>query len=312
MRFWFARDSDVPIREQLVTQVVLGILCHDLAPGERLPSTRELARRFSIHANTISAGYRELEKQNWVEFRHGSGVFVRATTPQAAASPDLALDELIANLFRSARALEIPLATVRSRLRSFLALQPPDHFLVIESDEELRRIVVEELRQSVSLRVEGADLSECRHHEKLLAAIPLALPSKAEQVRKRLPPGTDLITLQIGSIPSSLAQWLPAKTDVLVAIASRWPRFLTSARTMLIAAGLQSDALIVRDARKRGWQSGLAQTQAVLCDVVTAPLLPAGPRKIVFNLLDPASIAEIRRFESSLNDPSPQVRSAAL
>ena len=39
MRFWFARNSDVPIREQLVTQVVLGILSDDLHPGERLPST---------------------------------------------------------------------------------------------------------------------------------------------------------------------------------------------------------------------------------------------------------------------------------
>jgi hypothetical protein len=33
------------------------LLSGDLKPGERLPSTRELARRFSIHPNTVSAGY---------------------------------------------------------------------------------------------------------------------------------------------------------------------------------------------------------------------------------------------------------------
>jgi hypothetical protein len=36
MQFWFARGSEVSIREQLVTKVVLGILSDDLAPGQRL------------------------------------------------------------------------------------------------------------------------------------------------------------------------------------------------------------------------------------------------------------------------------------
>jgi DNA-binding transcriptional regulator YhcF (GntR family) len=48
MQLWFARGSEVTIREQLVTQVVLGILSDDLVPGQRLPSTRELARRFRL------------------------------------------------------------------------------------------------------------------------------------------------------------------------------------------------------------------------------------------------------------------------
>ena len=77
MQLWFARGSEVTIREQLVTQVILGILSDDLAPGQRLPSTRELARRFRLHPNTVSAGYRQLERERWVEFRHGSGVYVR-------------------------------------------------------------------------------------------------------------------------------------------------------------------------------------------------------------------------------------------
>ena len=69
MQFWFARGSEIPVRQQLVTQVVLGILCNDLAPGQRLPSTRELARRFHLHLNTISAAYRQLGREKWVEFR---------------------------------------------------------------------------------------------------------------------------------------------------------------------------------------------------------------------------------------------------
>jgi len=65
MRFWISHASDVPIREQLVTQIVLAILSEDLQTGVRLPSTRELARRFRIHANTVSAAYKDLERAGW-------------------------------------------------------------------------------------------------------------------------------------------------------------------------------------------------------------------------------------------------------
>ena len=112
MQFWFARGSEVSIREQLVTQVVLGILSDDLAPGQRLPSTRELARRFHVHPNTISAGYRQLERERWVEFRRGSGVYVRANKPEAAPTPSLALDQMIARMFLAARKLGRDVARV--------------------------------------------------------------------------------------------------------------------------------------------------------------------------------------------------------
>src|SRR5260370_14294541 len=82
MQLWFARGSEVTIREQLVTQVILGILSDDLGPGQRLPSTRELARRFRLHPNTVSAGYRQLERQRWGEFPPCSGVYVRARQPE--------------------------------------------------------------------------------------------------------------------------------------------------------------------------------------------------------------------------------------
>jgi DNA-binding transcriptional regulator YhcF (GntR family) len=153
MKLWFARRSKVAIREQLVTQIVLGILCDDLAPGERLPSTRELARRFHLHPNTISAGYRQLERERWVEFRRGSGVYVRRAKPDVAMSPDIALDQLIAGFFRSARALDAPLPAIRSRLRQWLELQPPDHFLLIEPDEELRRIVANAMQHASASRL---------------------------------------------------------------------------------------------------------------------------------------------------------------
>src|SRR6202034_2641695 len=183
MQLWFARGSEVSIREQLVTQVVLGILSDDLASGQRLPSTRELARRFHLHPNTVSAGYRQLEQERWVEFRHGSGVYVRKAKPELALPPALALDQVVANLFRSARELGVPLAEVRSRIRHWLDLQPPDHFLLIEPDEELRKIVITEMQRAVTLPVRSCDLLQDDSGEATQGAITVTLPSKAKAVR---------------------------------------------------------------------------------------------------------------------------------
>ena len=85
-------------------------------------STRELARRFKVHPNTISAAYRQLQRDRWVELRHGSGVYVRLSKPQAPLPAMLALDQLIANLLHSAHQLGADLPAVRARVAAVAAV----------------------------------------------------------------------------------------------------------------------------------------------------------------------------------------------
>ncbi|HEY3930087.1 MAG TPA: GntR family transcriptional regulator [Candidatus Koribacter sp.] len=299
MQLWLAREAAVPVREQLVTQIVLGILCNDLAAGQRLPSTRELARRFKVHPNTISAAYKQLEAEKWVEFRHGSGVYVSESKPSHLPDGNLALDRLVADLFRSARQLGVPLAQVRTRLQQWLTIQPPDHFLLLEPDEELRRIAAAEIRRAVQLPVVEADFKAGNYD----AAIPVCLPSKLTVVQKLLPSGTDCIGLKVRSIPASLAHYLPAKTDLLIGIASRWTGFLKPARTILLAAGFAEESLIVRDARRAGWANGLKSTVAVLCDCITAAHLPKDCRALVFPIVAEASLTELKAVEDFVRNP---------
>ena len=68
MRLWLNRTGEVSLREQLLTQVVLAILCKELLPGQRLPSTRDLAPPFGIHSNTASAAYASLEPRAGLSF----------------------------------------------------------------------------------------------------------------------------------------------------------------------------------------------------------------------------------------------------
>lgn len=303
MQLWFSHRSGISLREQLVTQIVLGILSGDLPPGARLPSTRELARRFRLHPNTASAGYRQLEHERWVEVRRGSGVYVCNGKREDSLPPTFALDQLAANLFRAARALGVPLATVRARLRHLLEMQPPDHFLVIERDEELRRILALEIRSAVKLRVEESAADVPKWPQLLDGSIPVALPGTASAVRPALPPGTELLVLQVRSVPVSLAGWLPAPSGALVCVASRWPGFLKLSRTVLAAAGFQADGLIFRDARKAGWQRGLKQAAAIVCDSATAQDAPNTCRIVSFPLLSDSSLAELRRYEEFLRSP---------
>jgi|HubBroStandDraft_6_1064221.scaffolds.fasta_scaffold00094_7 DNA-binding transcriptional regulator YhcF (GntR family) len=303
MQFWFAHGTEVSLREQLVTQVVLGIQCGDLSPGQRLTSTRELARRFHLHPNTVSAGYRQLEREGWVEFRRGSGVYVRQSPPEAPLSPALALDHMIAHLFRSARKLGTPVPAVRARLRQWLALRPPDHFLLIEPNEELRRIVAAEMQQAVTLPVKACGWKNLRGKKTLESAILVVLPGRAPVPRSDLPSGAEPLKLQFRSVHASLAEWLPAPSAALVGVASRWPDFLKLGRTMLLAAGFPAESLLFRDARKPNWQRGLKQSAVVVCDAATAAELPKGLRSLVFHLVSDSSLDELKTHQDSIRIP---------
>jgi GntR family transcriptional regulator len=301
MRLWFSRGSAISIRDQLTTQIILGILSGELKPGQRLPSTRELARRFHLHPNTISAGYRQLEQNQWVQFRKGSGVYVRNRQPEVIPCA-FALDRLIAKFFQDARQLGSSLSNTRSRLKHWLELQPPDHFLLIEPDPKLADIVAHEMRASTTFPVVACGIYEFMP-EKLAGAVAVAISINESAVRAAMPPDSELLLLHLRSAGGSLAPHLPAPSSALIAIASGWPTFVNTARTMLIAAGFDPDCLVLRDSSQANWERGLQQTAAVICDSLTVKRLNGRYRVLVFPLLAESSVTELRNYEQFLNQP---------
>ncbi|HXI92893.1 MAG TPA: GntR family transcriptional regulator [Blastocatellia bacterium] len=303
MRIWLSKSSEVPLREQLATQILLGIVSNDLKPGQKLPSTRELARRYDIHSNTVSAAFQDLEKRGWVEFRKGSGVYVRELSTDVATDPKLELDQLISTLLQVARERGHSLGEIQARVKRWLETQPPDHFLVIEPDEEMRSILIAEIKQATSFRVAGVGIEECSRPEVLAGAAAVAMYGQAEGVRAALPPDASCLLLRLRSVPGSIAGQERPSADSLVTVVSRWPDFLKWARTILVAAALDPDAMSFRDAREPGWQKGLKSSAMVITDALTATQLPAGCRTRVFRIIADSSLDELRNFKEFLTTP---------
>jgi GntR family transcriptional regulator len=295
MRFWLSKNSEVPIREQLVTQIVLGIVSNDLKAKQRLPSTRDLARRYDVHANTVSAAYRELARRGWVEFRKGSGVYVRPHNNEKLDGK-LALDHLVARFLRSTRAQGFSLAQIQSAIQRSFLVQPPDHFLVFESDEELRAILSAEIAQVTGSRVVSASPEEIKNRELLTGAVPVVLYGHCESLQQQLDPLSDLLLIHSASVAGSMHGQKRPAADSLVGIVSRWPEFLKWARTMLVAAGLDADALSFRDARERGWEKGLKSTAFVITDSLMAPRIPDGCPVKVFRVTAESSLNELKEY----------------
>lgn len=306
MRLWISRNSEVPLREQLTTQILLAITSKGLKPGERLPSTRALARRLGIHANTINAAYRDLAKRGWVEFRKGSGVYVRAFEKDRPMEGDLELDRLIAKLIGTARGQGYSLAKIRSRVKHWLELQPPDHFLVIEEDPELRRILEYEIGSFTGFRVAAMGLDACGEPGALVGAAPVALYGKADAVRGALPADCECLWLESRSVHDELLKSLrPVSDDAFVVVVSRWPDFLRLARTILLAAGLSGDILSFQDARRPKWEKSLRLATFVVTDSLVGSQLPARyrSRSFTFSIVAESSLVDLKRYAKEFASP---------
>jgi GntR family transcriptional regulator len=296
MRLWLRKSNEVPLREQLVTQIILGVVSNDLTAGERLPSTRVLARQYQIHSNTVSAAYRELAKRGWVEFRRGSGVYIKARTGDLARETGQEIDALISVFFKTARDRGHSLAEIQASLKRWFSAQPPNHFLVIEPNAELRRILVAEIEEVTKRRAIGAAIEDLSQEDLLIGAAPVALHTQVENVAALLPPGTEVIAIHSQSVPESMKGQKRPPSDALIAIVSRWEGFLQRARAVLIAAGLNPDALNIRDAREADWDKGLRSSTFVITDSVMVRYLPKSCKARVFRILSDSSVNQLRQF----------------
>ncbi|MBT3154514.1 GntR family transcriptional regulator [Streptomyces sp. CHD11] len=84
------RHSGVATYVQIVQQTKLALRLGLLAPGDKLPTAREVVEATAVNPNTVLKAYRELEREGLVEARRGLGTFVQrslGTTPADSPLP---------------------------------------------------------------------------------------------------------------------------------------------------------------------------------------------------------------------------------
>ncbi|MEO8099618.1 MAG: GntR family transcriptional regulator [Acidobacteriota bacterium] len=295
MRLWLSRNSAASLREQLVTQITLGVLSGDLGPGEKLPSVRELARRYDVHSNTVSAAYRDLAGREWLDFRKGSGIYVRdlRAEPPVVGSE---LEQFVGAFLKEARARGFSASEVGASVNRVLSAEPVRRLVVAEPEPELCRILVAELQGHCSLPVAGVVLGHRLPPAALAGAAVASLMSRADALRAALPVGVPYHLLRVRSVPEHLMGQVRPPADALIGVASCSPEILRRVRTLLSAAALDPGALEFRDAREQGWSRGLTSCSFVIADAVTVRKLPKKCASRVLRVLSEASLEELREF----------------
>jgi GntR family transcriptional regulator len=88
--------SGLPVYLQIKEQVLHAISRGQLAPGDQLPTVREVAVDLEINPNTVNRAYADLEREGVLTSRRGRGTFINDrtrpadTTAQRARIRDIA------------------------------------------------------------------------------------------------------------------------------------------------------------------------------------------------------------------------------
>src|SRR5579871_1068178 len=171
-------DSEVPLYRQVFAHIAGKIRSGELARGERLPATRELAGQLGLNRTTISAAYEMLESEGLIAGQVGRGSFVtgererdaggvdwralleRSESPATPASSGGFGKHVISfAMSRPSRDL-FPLDEVRETCRAVLAREDFADILQLGSPsgyEPLRRHLLDEARRQ-NLASPGDDL----------------------------------------------------------------------------------------------------------------------------------------------------------
>ncbi len=81
-------NQPVPAYRQIADGMRALLVSGEFAPGDRLPTVRQLAIDLAVHHNTVAQAYRVLAEEGWLELRRhrGAKVIVRRAQRANAAS----------------------------------------------------------------------------------------------------------------------------------------------------------------------------------------------------------------------------------
>ena len=274
------RNSGVPVKEQLRAQIELAMLSGELARGSRLPPIRTWARKLKVHANTISAAYRELAASGHVVVRSGSGVFVEPRPRRTALQPSVA--SKLRTAVEEAMATGLTAEDILAAVSRFADPQRPAGILVVDPSTEMGAVYASEIREALDAEVRVATLDELDLNPQLAAGLVVAvLPYHVGRVEGVASLGR-LVVFTL-TVPTPEAVIPVGISSGMVLVVSESPLFLSFARVSL--KSVLSDDFEIQTCpleNERVWRRFLAASDVILADAVAAPRLTrAGARQLM-------------------------------
>ena len=101
---WSFRN-DQPIYSQLIQRLTEAIVSGVYAPGEKLPSVRELALEAGVNPNTVQRSLTELEREGLVFSQRTAGRFVTENENMIVNAKLRISDERVSEFLRSMKTL---------------------------------------------------------------------------------------------------------------------------------------------------------------------------------------------------------------
>jgi len=97
----------LPPYRRIAEKLKQSILRGDYAPGDRLPSVRDLAVAEGVNPNTVQSVYRLLETEGWIDRQQGAGTFVKSANPFTASQCRSQVRSLLTTARTEARRLGV-------------------------------------------------------------------------------------------------------------------------------------------------------------------------------------------------------------
>ena len=97
--------NDQPIYSQLIQRLTEAIVSGVYAPGEKLPSVRELALEAGVNPNTVQRSLTELEREGLVFSQRTAGRFVTENENMIVNAKLRIADERVREFLRSMKTL---------------------------------------------------------------------------------------------------------------------------------------------------------------------------------------------------------------
>lgn len=163
------------IVDQLRDRIVSGLYLGRWAPGERLPSIRDVADAENVDRKTAAAAYRRLQMEGLVRVRPRSGVYLRGTEPEKSGGP---LERLhrrwLENAYEGARAIGLDTATMLKLIQAVAQVER-QRIPVLEQDSTQAEAIAGEITERLHVNAAPIALQNADASDPLIASAPFLI-----------------------------------------------------------------------------------------------------------------------------------------